>query len=153
MWKKAYELIVTALHRLFHYIFSRHPDITEPRPKSSDAAPWKFDHRFVVSTVTLIPRCNIFVLSNDVIKWFYHRKKNPKADLSSGFNDGKFIFSTQLIKPIFLFQSSPYQRIEDSRKTFAKLSRTIRVSVAGCLVRTKSDWPNLTGLGPATTNS
>lgn len=128
--KSIYELVVTALHRLFHYFFSRHLDIIKPRPKSSHAAPLKLDHRFVVSTVTLIPGCNIFVLSTDVIKWFYHRKKNPKADLSSGFNDGKFIFPTQLIKPIFLFQSCPYQRIQDSPKTFAQLPLTIRVSVA-----------------------
>ena len=102
----------------------------------------------------MIPRCNIFVLSTDVIKWFYHRKKKPKADLSSGFNDGKFISSTQLIKPIFLFQSSPYQPIQDSPKTFAQLPLTVTHSIsrAGCLVRTKSDWPNLTGLGPAITN-
>ena len=128
--KSICELVVTALHRLFHFFFSRHLDIIKPRPKSSHAAPLKLDHRFVVSTVTLIPRCNIFVLSTDVIKWFYHRKKNPKADLSSGFNDGKFIFSTQLIKPFFLFQSSPYQPIQDSPKTFAQLPLTVRVSVA-----------------------
>ena len=76
--KRICELVATALHRLFHYFFSRHPDITEPRPKRFDAAPWKFDHRFVLSTVTLIPRWNIFVLSNDVMKWFYHRKKIQK---------------------------------------------------------------------------
>ena len=128
--KSICELVVTALHRLFHFFFSRHLDIIKPRPKSSHAAPLKLDHRFVVSTVTLIPRCNIFVLSTDVIKWFYHRKKNPKADLSSGLNDGKFIFSTQLIKPFFLFQSSPYQPIQDSPKTFAQLPLTVRVSVA-----------------------
>ena len=73
--KRICELVVTALHRLFHYFFSRHLDIIKPRPKSSDAAPLKLYHRFVVSTVTLIPRCKIFVLSTDVIKWFYHRKK------------------------------------------------------------------------------
>ena len=66
--KKAYELVVTALHRLFHYFFSRHLDIIKPRPKSSHAAPLKLDHRLVVCTVTLIPGCNIFVLSTDVIK-------------------------------------------------------------------------------------
>ena len=61
-------MVVLLFLHYFTIFFSRLLDIIKTRPKSSDAAPLKFDHRLVVSTVTLIPRCNIFVLSNDVIK-------------------------------------------------------------------------------------
>ena len=113
--KRICELVATALHRLFHYFFSRHPDITEPGPKSSDAAPSKFDHRFVLSTVTLIPRCNIFVLSNDVIKWFYHRKKiqNPtfRAVLTTVNSANSFVS----VQPL----STNRRQSEDVRSTFS----------------------------------
>ena len=79
-------------------------------------------------------------------------KENPKADLSNCFYCGKFIFSTQLIKlnHFFLFQSGHIKESKTVRRHSLKLPRSVGLSVARCFVRTKSDWPNLTGLDPAT---
>ena len=79
-------------------------------------------------------------------------KENPKADLSNCFYCGKFIFSTQLIKlnHVFLFQSGHIKESKTVRRHSLKLPRSVGLSVARCFVRTKSDWPNLTGLDPAT---
>ena len=79
-------------------------------------------------------------------------KENRKADLSNCFYCGKFIFSTQLIKlnHFFLFQSGHIKESKTVRRHSLKLPRSVGLSVARCFVRTKSDWPNLTGLDPAT---
>ena len=150
--KSICELVVTTLHRLFHYFFSRHPDITEPRPKSSDAAPWNFYHRFVVSTVTLIPRCNIFVLSNDVIKWFYHRKKIQKPTFRAVLRTVIHFLNAVDKANVFVSVQPLTTNPRQSEEVRSTLSNRQSISRAGCFVRTKSDWPNLTGLGPATTN-
>ena len=75
-------------------------------------------------------------------------KENPKADLSNCFY--LFLDSVDKIKPPFLFQSGHIKESKTVRRHSLKLPRSVGLSVARCFVRTKSDWPNLTGLDPAT---
>ena len=126
--------------------------MVKPRPKSSDAAPLKLDYSSVVSTVTLNLRCKIFVLSTDVTKCFYHLKRKSKSRPFKLFLLWQIYFldSVDKIKPFFLFQSGLIKESKTVRRHSLILPLSVGLSVARCFVRTKSDWPNLTGLDPAT---
>ena len=126
--------------------------IVKPKPESSDAAPLKLDYKSVVSTVTLNPRCKIILFVVSTAVWwsdFTTLKENPKADLSNGFYCGKFIFSALLMKLnhfFVLFQSSLINESKTVRRRSLILPLSVGLSVAGCLVRTQSDWLNLNSI-------
>ena len=119
--------------------------IVKPKPESSDAAPLKLDYKSVVSTWPWTPDAKLYCLLYQLPCDFTTLKENPKADLSNGFYCGKFIFSAQLMKfnHFFLFQSGLINESKTVRRRSLILPLSVRLSVAGCLVRTQSDWLNL----------
>ena len=127
---------------------ARHLDIVKPKQKSSDPAPLKLDYRSIVSMVTLNPRCKIFVLSTDVIKWSYHLKIKSKRRPFERFLLWQihFLDSVDKIKPFFVSQSGPTNESKTVRIHSLKLPRSVGLSVAWCLVRMQSHWLNLNSI-------
>ena len=125
--------------------------IVKPKPESSDAAPLKLDYPSVVSSVHGDPEPQMQNgLLYQLMWWsdFTTLKENLKADLSNGFYCGKFIFSPQLMKfnHFFLFQSGLINESKTVRRRSLILPLSVGSSVAGCLVRTRSDWLNLNSI-------